>query len=279
MMKLNICMITYNHEKYIEQAVRSVMMQETDFEYKLMVSDDCSTDKTREILNALENEFPGKIELILNESNIGVMPNFIAALRACRSKYIALLEGDDFWTNPGKLQMQVDILDGNPGIAYSSHNATIRFEHPNPDKICSIPFNSRKMSTINSIDNLINEWFTHMSTIVLRSKCINNLPDWMYEVLNGDYTLALLVATQGDIYYIDKFMSTYRRHGEGFSQIFPKNFGLKEKAQIDMFTRFNIHTDNKYIKTIHPRIMQLHNDYYRKSQELIRKLREEKKKS
>ncbi len=111
--KVSVLMITYNHEQYIEQAVRSVMMQETDFDYELVIGEDCSTDRTREIVLRLKEEFPDKIRLLLPEKNLGMIPNFVATYEACRGEYIALCEGDDYWTHPKKLQIQVDYMKGS----------------------------------------------------------------------------------------------------------------------------------------------------------------------
>src|SRR5204862_6731871 len=96
--KVSVCMITFNHEKYIEQAVESVMMQETDFDYELVVGEDCSTDSTRDILERLMERYPERIRLNLHAENKGMLRNFEHTLKSYRGEYIAILEGDDYWT-------------------------------------------------------------------------------------------------------------------------------------------------------------------------------------
>jgi glycosyltransferase involved in cell wall biosynthesis len=117
-----IWMVTYNHEAYIEQAIRSVMQQQTSFTYKLLIGEDCSIDTTRAICKKLQNEFPEHIELILNETNLGSTKNAINTYTQCfesKPTYIALLEGDDYWTDPLKLQKQVDFLEAHKNYTFS----------------------------------------------------------------------------------------------------------------------------------------------------------------
>lgn len=118
-------MITYNHEKYIEQAVRSVMIQETDFDYELVIGEDCSTDRTREIVLRLKEEFPEKIRLILHEQNVGMAQNLVEVYRHCEGEYIALLEGDDYWIDHVKLRLQVDYLNKHEQCVLCSHTALV----------------------------------------------------------------------------------------------------------------------------------------------------------
>jgi glycosyltransferase involved in cell wall biosynthesis len=267
--KVNVCMITYNHEEYIEQAVNSVMMQEIDFPFELVISEDCSTDSTREIILRLKEKYPGKIRLLLNEKNIGIMPNFIAALRACNGQYIALLEADDYWTDPGKLKMQVDILDANPGIAYCAHNAMVIYE--NNDKPPH-SFNLDKPSTVSTIEDLIKRWFTQTGTIVFRRELIAETPEWFPFIHNGDYALGLLLALHGKIFYLDRVMSVYRKHQEGISSHVSRNHGYNNRAWLDMFTKFNKYSNNKYIKEILERIVSMSENFHRNSKAKIEHL-------
>ena len=110
---LSIVMITYNHEPYIRQAIEGVLMQETFFNIELVIGEDCSTDKTRSICEEYADKFPDKINLLPTEGNLGMMPNFMRTLEARTGKYIALCEGDDYWTDSLKLQKQLDFLEEN----------------------------------------------------------------------------------------------------------------------------------------------------------------------
>lgn len=118
---LSVWMISYNHEKYIEQALNSVLMQKTKFEYEIVIGDDCSTDNTQQILRTYAEKYPDKITLILRDKNMGPTNNAYDVFMNCRGKYIALLEGDDFWTDNEKLQKQVDILESDSELSGCSH--------------------------------------------------------------------------------------------------------------------------------------------------------------
>src|SRR5690349_16516557 len=110
-MKVSVCMVTYNHEKFIEKAIEGVLMQETDFDVELVIGEDFSTDQTRSIIEKYQQKYPGKIIIAPSEHNLGMMKNFVNTLNTCTGEYIALCEGDDFWTDPTKLQRQVEFME------------------------------------------------------------------------------------------------------------------------------------------------------------------------
>ena len=113
--KVSVCMITYGHEKFIEEAINGVLMQECDFVVELIIANDCSPDKTDAVIQNILCNHPRAswIKYIKHDKNLGMMPNFIFAMQECKGKYIALCEGDDYWTDPSKLQKQVDFLEAN----------------------------------------------------------------------------------------------------------------------------------------------------------------------
>ena len=111
---VSVVMITYNHEQYIAQAIKSVLRQKTSFSFELVIGEDCSTDNTREIVSEYQNKYPDVIRVITAETNVGMHSNALRVEYSCRGKYIAYCEGDDHWHNPHKLQMQVDFLETYP---------------------------------------------------------------------------------------------------------------------------------------------------------------------
>ena len=111
---VSVHMITYNHEPYIAEAIEGVLMQETDFPIELIIGEDCSTDRTAEIVIEYQKKHPDIIRIITSDKNVGAHKNGWRAEKACRGKYVAYCEGDDFWIHPKKLQMQVDYLEAHP---------------------------------------------------------------------------------------------------------------------------------------------------------------------
>ena len=111
--KVSVFMITYNHEKYIAEALDSILMQKTDFDFDIVIGEDCSTDATRRIVLEYSRKYPDKIKLLLHNVNVGFISNMMYVLEACTGKYVAMCEGDDYWTDPFKLQKQVDFLEAS----------------------------------------------------------------------------------------------------------------------------------------------------------------------
>ena len=111
---VSICCITYNHEKYIEETIDSFLMQETDFPFEVVIGEDCSTDNTRKIVEKYKEMYPNIIKLIVSENNVGMQANGQRTMEACKGQYIAGCEGDDYWMDAEKLQIQKDFLESNP---------------------------------------------------------------------------------------------------------------------------------------------------------------------
>jgi glycosyltransferase involved in cell wall biosynthesis len=126
--KVSVAIITYNHEKFIAEALESVLMQVTDFRYEIVIGDDCSSDRTHEIIGDFQKNHPGKIRLLISETNIGVKKNLAQTIMACKGEYIALLDGDDYWTAPQKLRHQVGFLDSRPGCSFCFHSVKRIYE-------------------------------------------------------------------------------------------------------------------------------------------------------
>jgi glycosyltransferase involved in cell wall biosynthesis len=121
---VSVKMLTYNHAPFIAQAIEGVLQQKTNFPFELVIGEDCSTDNTREIVFEYQKKYPDIIRVVTSDRNVGMNNNGLRTLHACQGKYIAFCEGDDYWHNPGKLQKQVEYLEGHPecGLVYSSYD-------------------------------------------------------------------------------------------------------------------------------------------------------------
>jgi glycosyltransferase involved in cell wall biosynthesis len=120
---LSILCITYNHEKYISQSLDSFLMQKTEFPFEIVIGEDCSTDGTISILKEYQQQHPDVIKIITSSFNVGVVNNFRRAMKQCNGKYIAICEGDDYWTDNQKIQKQVEFLEKNPEFVITYHDA------------------------------------------------------------------------------------------------------------------------------------------------------------
>ena len=203
---VSVCMITYNHEKFISEAIEGVLMQKTDFPIELIIGEDCSTDKTREICIEYQRKYPNIIKLLLSEQNKGSIRNFIETMQAAQGKYIALCEGDDYWTDSYKLQKQVDFLEKNEGFVGCFHNSEERY-YNNYQKSSTLYLNFSSDRTV-TINDLTQANIVPTASVVFK----NNLPkelfsDYFKELPVGDWPLHLLLLRSGNYYYIPQVMS------------------------------------------------------------------------
>lgn len=205
---VSIFMLTYNQEEYIEQTIESILQQKTDFAYQLVIGEDCSTDQTRKICEKYAHENPDKIKLLPSIGNVGLMNNFIRTYKECEGKYVAICDGDDFWTDPLKLQKQVDFLEGNPdfNIVFTS------FCYLFPDGRIQVK-DYKKVKEISTFNDLIfGNYISSVTAVFRNKKTKNDFPDWLGKCPYGDWPLYLWTTRQGSkIKYLDEVTAVYRR--------------------------------------------------------------------
>ena len=205
---VSVCMITYGHEKYIREALEGVLMQECDFEVELILANDCSPDRTDEIIQDIIKNHPKGcwIKYFKHESNIGMMPNFIFALKECEGKYIALCEGDDYWNDPLKLQKQVSFLEANPDYVLCFHPIQILKTDGGivDDFITNVPENYETIETLARLGNYI-----HTPSVVFRN-ILSEYPTEFELSPIGDYFLYMLLAENGRLKCLSEQMGVYR---------------------------------------------------------------------
>ncbi|MEI7595165.1 MAG: glycosyltransferase [Bacteroidota bacterium] len=241
---VSVCMITYNHEKFIAQAIDSVLMQETNFKIELIIGEDNSSDNTKQIVKSYIEKYPDKIYATFNESNIGMMNNFIKTIKNCKGKYVALLEGDDFWTDSYKLQLQIDFLEKNPDFALCFHNINVFNEEENVYIMNKGGFKLRSIFTIKDI--LIDNFISTVSC-VFRNNLFAEFPVWFPQLNMGDWFVHILNAQHGKIKYFKRNMATYRVHNGGVFSGQPKINTLTKTIQsLELFYE-NESIDNKEI--------------------------------
>jgi glycosyltransferase involved in cell wall biosynthesis len=221
---VSVVLITYNHEQYIVHAIESVLAQQTEFPCEILISEDCSTDSTRDILSKYQQRYPEQIQLLLSERNQFDNQVVTRALLAAKGQYVALLEGDDYWTNTNKLQRQVEFLNENQGHAICFHGVRYIYE-PGMGKEQE---HLRPAATM-TLRELLREGNLKFRTcsMVLRNGLLKKYPEWFNRVYCGDWALTLLYAEQGSVGYIDEVMAAYRIHPNGIWS----RLGAIERAQ------------------------------------------------
>lgn len=209
-LKVSIVTITYNQEKYIAQALESFVMQDAKFSFEVIVADDCSTDKTPSIIKEYARKHPEIIKPIFRKKNIGAIPNIMDVIKKAKGPFIALCEGDDFWTDPSKLQRQVDFLEKYKDYSMVFHPVRVFFE--NGETKDSIFPNFKTGFTIN---RLLQGNFIQTNSVMYRALSKSEYNKLAVDVMPGDWYLHLFHARFGEIGFIDRTMSVYRRHEGG----------------------------------------------------------------
>lgn len=203
---VSVCTLTYNQEKYIKQTVESLISQEMDFSFEVVVSDDGSTDKTVAIVQEIIKNHPQghKIKLLAHE-NLGVLPNYIYTFKQLKGKYVAFCEGDDYWTDVKKLQRQADFLENNNDYAICCHQVS---KVDDDDKFISKAPEELTNETY-SIYDLAKGPLMYTPSVMIRFEGIH-FPKWYVESPLFDYPLWMFAAKNGKIKYLPFNMANYR---------------------------------------------------------------------
>jgi glycosyltransferase involved in cell wall biosynthesis len=250
--KVSVLIITYNHEKFITQAIESVLNQRVNFDYEIIISEDFSTDNTRNIVLDFQAKYPEKIKLLLAERNFNSNSFFIRALQDCQGTYIALLEGDDYWNSPLKLQNQVDFLDKHPECSICFHDVTNIYEdgsQTSEDSVCIY-----RNKEVLSLEDLLRNNFCYTCTTMFRRGLVTNFPDWYSKdlVKAGDYPFFVFHAQCGRIGYIHEVMGAYRHHAGG---IWSSQSEIKQLINTIGTNKFiNEHLNFRYKKILKSKI-------------------------
>lgn len=189
-------------------------MQKTSFDYEIVIGEDCSTDNTRGILLNYQKKFSHIFKLILHESNLGAMQNQKATFQLCKGKYIAICEGDDYWTDPNKLQKQVGFLEQNEDAAGCFHHTSLVDENGeviqqiyHPEVSDYVSYNQEKCLTV-----LKSSYAT--CSLVFKREVLENVPEILLSNMCDEF-LDLVITEKGLLYFLDFNGACYRFHGGG----------------------------------------------------------------
>lgn len=206
--KVSVLMLAYNQEKYIDEAIRSVILQQTSFPFELIIGNDASNDQTLEHCKAWKEKYPDKIVLLNNTENLGLARNFIHTYEQAKGEYIAICEGDDFWTDRKKLQIQADFMDTHKEYSMCFHRVVNYFEADGSKSLS----NGGQKTVITIRDIALYNTITNVS-VFYRRGLFGPLPEWMDQVTSYDFIMHMLNAQYGDVYYMKRPMAVYRKLG------------------------------------------------------------------
>ena len=241
-MKLSVCIFTYNHGRFIAQAIESALAQRTSFEFEIIIGEDHSTDNTALLVQEYVKNYPQKIKAIFNPENLGLMKNHVNTVSSAKGDYIALLDGDDYWTDPLKLQKQADFLDQNPEFALCFHDASIL----NADGTinagtCCGP----NTPQIVGFKDIICSASIPTLTLVFNKRFLKDHPPEWFETLNApDRPFFLLLLHHGPGHYFNECWGTYRKHPNGHWT--GQHYLSQWNTHLQIFQAVNKHFDYKY---------------------------------
>ena len=269
--KVSVCCLAYNHGKYVEQTLKGFVEQKTDFKFEVIIHDDASTDNTAEIIKRYEDQYPNIIKGIYQTENkyskrIGITNNYI--LPKVSGRYVAVCEGDDYWTDPLKLQKQVDAMEANPDCFMCVHKTGEIFANgessgtvfPKTD-LATGKIEPREFLT------LCRAYSFHTSSYMFRAdewkKYILDPPQYKKLCDVGDEPYMLHFGQLGCVYYISDCMSAYRRGVEGSwsdrnaKALDPAKLARHPVAMVKTLKAFDEATDNLYEDITAPRIASM----------------------
>ncbi|AYN00502.1 GNAT family N-acetyltransferase [Chryseobacterium sp. 3008163] len=242
---LSVFVMVYNHEKFLNQCLDGILMQKCNFSFDIVVGEDCSSDNSREILINYQKNHPGKFKLLLHKTNIGANKNQEQVLDNCTGRYIAICEGDDYWTDPLKLQKQVDFLENNPEYVLCFHDIKILKSDGEiaDDFITTLPDQYEERLTLAKKLNYI-----HTPSVVFRNILKDELNTIeFYKSPIGDFFIYMVLTKYGKMGHIPETMAVYR-YGVG---MFSSLSALKSiKANLLLFTNLYSFEKDAEIKEI-----------------------------
>lgn len=231
---VSVRMPAYRHEKYIAQAIESIVSQQCLFSFELLIGEDCSPDETLKVALDYQKRYPHIIRVITSKKNVGMHANMLRTVPRCRGKYIAVCEGDDFWHHPQKLQMQVDLMESSPGMTFchTDFNRLTKFNNKkNVHLSKSAQYSPAKN---NAYHSLLENWALVTATAMYRTDVVKEFiasdlyrTEWPF----GDFNLALFSSLRGTLGYISESTATWRkRKGSATNDGYDKLVTMEKSA-------------------------------------------------
>jgi glycosyltransferase involved in cell wall biosynthesis len=230
---VSVLVVTYNHEQFVRQALDSALAQRLPQPFEILISEDCSTDGTREIVQEYADRHPHLFRLLLSERNLRSNQVVARGFQAARGRYVALLDGDDYWTSADKLRAQVAFLDARPDLTICFHNVEVVDEH---SQSTGRLWNAAAQPAVSGLHDLLRGNFIATSSVVYRRAAVTEVPAWYDHFFPvTDWPLHVLYAREGRIGYLDRTLGAYRLHGGGLFS--PLDERQKLEANADFYRR------------------------------------------
>ena len=234
-MKLDIILITYNQEQYIAQAVESILMQRVndDVLVRVIVADDCSKDKTLEIIKSYEKKSLFPFVYLAADMNLGISKNYQRAFAACDGDYIAILEGDDWWSSPDHIEQHIRFLDTHKECSMSMNTITLFTQETQESKSPYWGYGDSDVFYVNTEYQITQgNQLGNLSACVFRNSCIKQLPDSLFGIPIADWMLGVMLSQQGAIALLKESTSVYRTNANSTWASLSKKQQLKRMLEL-----------------------------------------------
>lgn len=271
---VSIVCITYNHAPYIRQAIENMVNQETDFDFEIIVHDDCSTDGTTDVVREFAEKYPDIIKPIIREKNIYSQgKNILQPLyELAQGEYIASCEGDDYWCDNTKLQKQVDYMRNNPECSLVIHNGYL-IDEETAEKSLINPYNKDKILSGEEVIVKMKA-IPPTASMLFKRSYITTMPEFFLNAGVGDQTKRMYLMLKGHVYYMNDAMCVYRFNVPGsFTERVKKNEDQRKRSfdkMIKFFQNYDEYTNQKYHKAIELVISREYFGYYLRRNEKIK---------
>jgi glycosyltransferase involved in cell wall biosynthesis len=231
---VSIACPTYNHENFISDAIDGFIMQKTSFTFEIIISDDSSSDGSLKIIEAYRERYPHLIKVLRNSKNRGAVKNWIKVIKSCKGKYIALCDGDDYWTDEFKLQKQVSTLENDEALSGVYHFARVVDEDGKQKELFP-----KKGKHFKNIDEFLISRYQIPSNSVMFCNCIDSAFDSLFKGNKyiADFQVDAFISAHGEYAFMDDVMSCYRviRNGNSFT-----SKSLEETRKDILLSRKNV---------------------------------------
>ncbi len=257
---ISICIFSYNYEQFISQAIDSALQQNLTVPFEILIGDDFSTDNTRQVVLKYQQQYPEIIKISFNEKNMGGTYNWINSMNKCSGRYIALLDGDDYFTSKDKLQRQYDALEKDSEAVLCFHAIEEKYDDvKGMDKIVRF---EKDIFTIE--DFLSRGWFIRTGSTFFRNHILpEKPPEWVYDFpYRYDTIMHVFLGSAGHAIYIDEPMSVWRKHLKGMSFKLRENINENILSEIAMAQRLNVHTNHRHNELVNNYVAELYSGLF-----------------
>lgn len=249
---VSVHIVTYNQEAYIAQAIEGALQQQTDFPYEIVIGEDRSTDGTGRIVLGYQRKHPDLVRVVTSERNVGANANSRRVCQACRGKYLAICDGDDYWTDPHKLQKQVTFLEAHPDYSLCCHDVEIVSDGVPVDDGKYVPYAGDTFT----FEDAVRGHFIPTLSVVCRREPLAAIPDWVVECVSGDIPMELLVLDSGPGHYIHEKMGVKRDNPAGITYI-PERNERATQSFLRMYKHLYAHTKGRHRSVLRWKIASL----------------------